>query len=100
MTWVRLDDNFPDHPKVLGLSDAAFRVEVAGICYAGRYLTDGWVPAPGTKRLADELVKAGLWLPDGSGFQLHDFLDYQESRAEAQARSERARQAALRRWNP
>lgn len=98
MSWIRLDNGFPEHPKVLGLTDAAFRAEVIAICYASRYLTDGWVPAPPRRALASELVKAQLWLPDGDGYQLHDYLDWQQSRAQAQARSDRARQAARKRW--
>jgi hypothetical protein len=41
MSWVRLDDSFPEHPKVIALTDAAFRAHVRGLCYAGRFLTDG-----------------------------------------------------------
>ena len=98
MTWVRLDNGFPEHPKVLPLSDAAFRAEVIAICYASRYLTDGWVPSPARRAVAGELVKAQLWLPDGDGYQLHDYLDWQQRRAQAQERSAQARQAALKRW--
>jgi hypothetical protein len=43
MTWVRLDDQFPDHPKVVNLSDRAFRLHVWGICYSARFLTDGLI---------------------------------------------------------
>lgn len=40
MSWFHLDDNFPDHRKVAGLSDAAFRLHVAGLAYCSRGLTD------------------------------------------------------------
>ena len=37
MPWANFDDQFPKHPKVLPLSDAAFRLHVSGvtvICYS------------------------------------------------------------------
>ena len=46
MSWVRLDDNFPNHPKVVGLSDQAFRLYISGLCYASHYLTDGLIIEP------------------------------------------------------
>lgn len=99
MWWVRLDDDFPNHPKVVGLSDAAFRAYVQGLCYCSQYLTDGWLPArPGDRRAAGELVKAHLWVPDGEGFQVHDYLDHQQSREQVNARRQQARNAANRRW--
>jgi hypothetical protein len=67
MTWARLEDNFAEHPKVIGLSDAAFRLHVTAICYASRYQTDGEItPAAfravnGKPKLAAELVEALLW---------------------------------------
>lgn len=51
MTWARLDDHFPDHPKVAPLSDAAFRLHVAGICHAARLLTDGLLAEADVPRL-------------------------------------------------
>jgi hypothetical protein len=39
--WSRLDDASIDHPKILGLSDKAFRLWVCSIVYCSRHLTDG-----------------------------------------------------------
>ena len=44
MAWIKIDDSFPDHPKVIGLSDKAFRIHIEGLCYSGRFLTDGLIP--------------------------------------------------------
>ena len=79
--WVRLDDRFPWHPKVIGLSHPAFRTFVEGLCYAGAHLTNGFVPAPIPRpKDAGELVKARLWIPDGSnGWIVHDFHDWNPS---------------------
>lgn len=91
MTWVRLEPDFPDHPKVVNLSDDAFRAFIGGLCYCNHYLTDGRIPAGAVRRLvhrravAVELVKAGLWDQNGDGMIVHDFLDYQPTRSEVEA---------------
>lgn len=88
MTWVRVDDRFPDHPKVRGLSDRAFRAHVTGLCYACAYLTDGWVPpSVVTIKAAAELVQAGLWheTPATNGYWINDFLDYNPSREKVES---------------
>ena len=84
MGWLRLDDAFGDHPKVAGLSDRAFRAHVLGLLYCARQLTDGFVPqalAP-SARVTGELERAGLWSPNKRGWVIHDFLDYNPSKAE------------------
>ncbi len=93
MTWVRLDDAFATNPKVFMLSDGAFRAYVVGLCYASQHLTDGFVPAGYVKlRHARELEAAGMWDQDGSGWQIHDFLEYNPSKQEVE--QERARKVA------
>ena len=96
MTWVRLDDQFADHPKVVGLSAVAFRLHVRAICYAARHETDGVIPAAFViKRAATELVGAGLWEENPAGYIIHDYLEYNPSaaslRAKRAAESERKR---------
>lgn len=100
MTWVRLDDNMPDHPKVAGLSAVAFRVHVTGICYCARHLTDGFIPKGAvktfaTKRALSELVDARLWRESvAAGYEINDYLDYNPSKenvvTEREARRDRA----------
>jgi len=86
VSWVKLDDGFADHPKVVGLSDRAFRAHVAALCYASRQATDGRVPYTASRALglsdrsAGELVNAGLWVRNGLDWQIKDFLDYNPSR--------------------
>jgi len=83
VVWVKLDDGFPEHPKVAGLSDDAFRTHVEFLCYCARRLTDGLIP----KRLAEsqaacqELLDAGVWDrgEDGSVW-VHDYLDMNPSK--------------------
>ena len=93
MTWFRLDDSTYDHPKIVQLSDGAFRLWVIAGLYSARHLTDGIITT-GTLRVlqakskhCDELWTAGLWerVPEG-GYRFHDWLHYQPSREEVQRR--------------
>lgn len=106
MTWVKIDDGFPEHHKILGLSDAAFRLHIHAMCYAARNLTDGlvhytWLTGGKCRKVpkaVTQLVERGIWREDGADYQIHDYLTYQPSRvhvlagrAEAAARMQRAR---------
>jgi len=99
MPWIRFEDNFPEHPKVLALSDGAFRLHVRAIGYAARHLTDGHVSSAAlrsmTRRpaLPAELVAAGIWELNGDdGYKVHDYLHYQPSRADVQEHREADRE--------
>lgn len=101
MSWLKLDDAFPDHPKLGMLSDLAVLggwLWVSGLCYCGRYLTDGFVPHGQVGKLADfrefgvdvrevasRLVDVGLWERTEGGYQVHDYLKYNPSRADHDA---------------
>jgi hypothetical protein len=96
MTWVRIDDAFADNPKVEELSDAAFRLYVTILCWCSRHNTDGRVTGTvarkrGTDKTLAELVDAGLWLRNGSDYEVHDYLAYNPSKAEVSARREAVR---------
>lgn len=91
MSWLKLDDNFADHPKVLGLSDAAFRVHIKALCYCARHLTDGIIPGAkvvGREKEAEELLAAKLWHRRGVNYEVNDFLLYNPTREEELARRE------------
>jgi len=88
--WARFDDEFPDHPKVLAAGPLAAWLHVCAICYACRYLTDGFIPTGQVRRLADvedptllvgRLVSSGLWEVVPGGYRVHDFLEYQPAKA-------------------
>lgn len=114
MTWAKLDDTFADHPKIDPLSDAAFRLHVAAICYSARHLTDGHIPTERITRLVPryqkrhvtELVTAGLWEPAEGGYTIHDYLDYNPTRKQAiedkdalsRVRAAAGRKGAAARW--
>lgn len=105
MPWLRLEDGFGDHPKVAGLSDRAFRAHVLGLLYCARQLTDGFVPqalAP-SARITGELERAGLWTATKRGFTIHDYLDWNPSRADVdgkrRAKAMAGAKGAASRWH-
>jgi hypothetical protein len=109
MPWVKLDDRFAEHPKVDSLSDPAFRLHVAGICYSARHRTDGLIGKTTAPRLVpqfrkaalQELVDKGIWYDrNGLGaYEIHDYLQWNDSRAEIDEFSEKQRKNAQKRWD-
>lgn len=99
MPWVRIHDAALTHPKIVGLSDRAFRLWVWGLSYAQQHLTDGFLPQPalptGMKRAVVALTTQGLWtaLDRSVGFQIHDYLDWNDSRETIQTKRDGARNA-------
>jgi hypothetical protein len=107
MTWVRLDDAFPHHPKVTRAGDMASWLFVCGLCYAAQYLTDGRIPRAQVRRLTTlrrpeefvaKLLEVGLWEEDGDDYVIHDWHVYNPSAAEVKARrnDDRIRKASAR----
>ena len=96
MPWCRIDDAAMSHPKIVGLSDKAFRLWVWGLAYAQLHLTDGRIIAEAIparlKRASADLLGARLWETEHSGFQIHDYLDWNESREAVLAKRDGARQ--------
>ena len=86
--WVKLDDNFPDHPKVDQLSEGAFRLYISSLCYAQKYLTDGLINFDRPPRLmaryrpkyVAELIDSGLWERRGRDYEIHDFTVFNHTR--------------------
>lgn len=100
MTWVKIDDALADHPKIRETGKRApfvLALHVRGLCYAGRYLTDGLLKHGVVTGLLEHLgtqdwpmimVCAGLWEPHPDGYVIHDYLDYNPSREEVLAERE------------
>ena len=111
MGWVRLDDNFADHPKVIALSDSAFRLYIEALCYSNRQLTDGFIPNAVYLKLsrddeADYLIDAGLWeevhgnviSPElTTGYAIRSYTEYQPTREKVEEKREQAKER-LRRY--
>lgn len=120
MPWVRIDDQFSDHPKVRQVGPLGLAMQVAGLCYCNRYLTDGFIPRATVPLLlnlegiamhvrggeligggedatwqlvVEDLVNVGLWEEVEGGYVIHDYLEYQPSRAEVLLEREQKRDA-------
>lgn len=105
MPWVRFCDNASDHPKLIALGDAAFRLWFDGNSYCQRHLTDGIIPAAALKgfrsyspkrmaSLLSELVpgKGPLWHRNSDGsIQVHDYLDWNDARAKVTAERKKSK---------
>ena len=104
MPWVRLDDQFPQHPKVLAVGPLGMAMQVAGLCYCNRYLTDGYIPIAAVPSLLDlnlhggdyipivtKLVDKGLWKPAKDGYKIHNYFLYQMSKKDVLKEREKAR---------
>lgn len=98
MTWIKLEDKTPRHPKIAGLSDRAFRAWIGSLCYASEFLTDGLIPSAFLitvkSKIHQELINAGLWKQavDGSGrIVIHDYLEHQTARESVERERRRNR---------
>lgn len=107
MAWVRIHDGAMTHPKIVGLSDKAFRLWIWGLSYSQQHLTDGQIPAAAIParivRAQRDLVTAGLWKAQTAAYQIHDYLQWNDSkdfvlkkRAEAKERMTNTRQRSSR----
>lgn len=96
MSWVKLDDGFPDHRKQLAAGAAACWLWACGLAYCNRQKTrDGFIPNAkvtllyplrDTSKLSTRLVEVGLWDRVEGGFKVHDYHDYQPSSDSDQAK--------------
>jgi hypothetical protein len=123
MTWVKLDDQFPDHPKIATAGPLAMAWHVAALCYCSRHLTDGFVPTRVARSLIDltgcaeitdtgnayelkaatlieRLCASGAWHKEPDGYRLHDFLEYNPARSAVLAEREQAKARRGKRRKP
>jgi hypothetical protein len=94
VAWLRIDDRIRTHPKIVRAGLSGW-VHLCGICYCREHLTDGLIPfealpmltpgVPDTTPHEERLVKVGLWVREVDGYQIHDFLEWNPSRAEVEA---------------
>lgn len=105
MGWAKFDDRWATHPKLLAAGLEGKGLDASAICWSAGQETDGFVPdsalpilAAGhrsPRRVADRLVAAGRWTRDDErgGYVIHDYLDYNPTRAEREAEREGKRRA-------
>lgn len=97
-TYIKLHDSMPDHPKIEGLSDAAFRLLIELWCYCSRHLTDGRLASAswqkrGASETRAELLAAGLVETSDDGMYLHDYTEHQRTAEDVRDLQEKRRLA-------
>lgn len=110
MAWARIDDSIIDHPKILEAGEDARDLFVIAIVWCNKHLTDGRIPKAAlgvlsqkrtAQKNAEALVRVGLWRDEGDHWQVHDYLDWNPSRADVErqrkASAERMRKSRERR---
>jgi hypothetical protein len=102
--FARLSLDYADHPKIISLSDAAFRAHITFILYCRKYETDGIIKNRVANRLAlqwdsdvlhelqnNDPEHPSLVQLDNGDYELTGYADMQETKAEIEARRERNR---------
>ena len=96
--WIRLDVDYFGNPKTLSAGRNGRDLHLASICWVGRFLTDGHIPDDAVAAIGrdaglsntqtgvsiDRVVDAGLWIPNGHGFDLHDYVAMNGTRADVE----------------
>ena len=94
MPWIKIDDKFHSHPKVIAAGAEGVALYVVALSWCGEYLTDGFIPEAQVRRLslsdnyqatAAHLVSVGLWDIANGGYQIHDYLEYNPSAEQVKA---------------
>jgi hypothetical protein len=102
MPWARLDDTFHAHPKTAEAGTVGVGLFTLSLSYCSQYLTDGFVSPAVVRRLisdvddpisiADRLVLAGYFEVVDGGYQIHEYLVYNPSRAKVLKEREEAKE--------
>jgi len=86
MAWARIHDSALSSPKVVGMFNPRdpFHLWIWGLSYCQLHLTDGAIPREavphGGDRAAATLIGKRLWETADGGYQVHDYLDWNDSR--------------------
>lgn len=94
MTWVRIDDKAPHHPKMIRAGAEACWLWQASLCYSNAHRLNGRIEkdlvpmlypplAAKAKALAAKLVEVRLWHDCGDHFEIHDYQEFQEQALKA-----------------
>lgn len=98
MAWFKVDDGFWSHPKTLALSSDAIALWLRAGTWSCQQLTDGVIPTHAlvmfgpVSSASGELVEVGYWHEHETGFEFHDWADYQEESGKVKARRAAARE--------
>jgi hypothetical protein len=98
VTWLKIDDHYATHQKIIRAGPVAMALDIAGMCYSASHGTDGFVPAEALPVVAPllskakaaasvaKLIEVGRWIKVDDGWEIHDFLVYNPSAAERDER--------------
>jgi hypothetical protein len=101
-TYAKIEHGLYENPKIIGLSDKAFRTYLESILYSGNHLTDGFIDERIAKRMgwvesADELTSNDQvnpsWQRVEGGWQIYGYCERQTSRADVEAMREQKSRA-------
>lgn len=98
MSWAKLDDQLHSNEKWLDLSLAARGLWSTCLSWVADKETDGAVSRSVVRlhggaqweELSNELVATGMWDVTEAGWQFHDYLDYNPSKAELEEERRKA----------
>lgn len=94
MSWVKIDDQFPYHRKVIAAGLEGRALYITALCYTAHQLTDGFIPesvmpvlevlsgVANVKQTASKLLDVCLWDACENGYMIHDYLDYNPTKEE------------------
>ena len=101
MAYAKLECSSLFHPRMAGLSQAAYGLWSKGLAWVKNGLTNGWIDHAGlkflnaTKAQIRQLVERGLWIEQVENgikkYFIHDYFDYNLSREEVENRREKNR---------
>jgi hypothetical protein len=105
--FAKISLGLADDPKIVGLSDKAFRAFIEAILYARQNLTDGFLDERIVQRrwgseVTDELTANDgkpSWVKVDGGWQIYAFTDWQMSADLINETREKRRSAARKRWD-
>lgn len=107
MSWIKLDDQWMDHPKIIRAGRDARDMWLASITWCAKQLTDGFIPlnllpvlavaaginVANCQDFATTLIEVRLWDATDGGYLVHDYLDYNPSKEEVLATREARKEA-------
>jgi hypothetical protein len=99
MPWIKLDDQWMNHPKIIKAGRDARDMWLASLSWCAQYLTDGYFPAEllptlavmaivdvaNCQEFAKRLLEVGLWERTENGYHIHDYNDYNPTKEQAEA---------------
>lgn len=116
--WIKIDDGFATHPKVLSAGAIPALIQIRAICYASQHKTDGFIPNEAVSLLltglstikcfnkiteqydnaseidlASLLCTSGLWKQGPLGYVVHDYLEWNVSKYEYESFTNKKKKA-------